>query len=84
MNDELDERITWISFKSNVELKSSRTEKKLQKGDAWVAQWLRSAFGSGHDPRVLESSPVSGSTQKQAPSPSASVSASLSLSVCVS
>ena len=52
-----------VDAKTENTAKVAKTEKKLQKGDAWVAQWLRSAFGSGHDPRVLESSPVSGFPQ---------------------
>ena len=31
--------------------------------DTWLAQWLSTAFGSGHDPRVLGSSPTSPSLQ---------------------
>ena len=44
----------------------------------WVAQWVKaSAFGSGHDPRVLGSSPTSGSLLSREP-------ASLSLfSLCL-
>ena len=34
----------------------------------WVAQWVKaSAFSSGHDPRVLESSPTSGSLLSREP-----------------
>ena len=39
----------------------SKTSFKVGSGDTWVAQWLRSAFSSGHDPGVLGSSPASGS-----------------------
>ena len=37
---------------------------------AWVAQWLQYLtleLGSGHDPRVMRSSPVSGSTLSMEP-----------------
>ena len=45
---------------------------------AWVAQWVKaSAFGSGHDPEVLGSSPELGSLLSGEP-------ASLSLSACLS
>ena len=44
----------------------------------WVAQWVKvSAFGSGHDPRVLGSSPTLGSLLSREP-------ASSSLSACLS
>ena len=40
-------------------------KKKIKKevlGGTWVAQWVKaSAFSSGHDPRVLGSSPAPGS-----------------------
>ena len=56
-------------------------------GGAWVAQWVKaSALGSGHDLRVLGSSPASGSLlsgEPDSPSLSACLSAylrSLSLS----
>ena len=46
--------------------------------DAWVAQWVKaSAFSSGHDPRVLGSSPVSGSLLSGEPASSLSLPASL-------
>ena len=32
--------------------------------DTWVAQWLASAFGSGHDPTTLGSRPTSGSLRE--------------------
>ena len=47
---------------------------------AWVAQWIKaSAFGSGHDSRVLGSSPALGSLLSGEPA-----SFSLSLSACLS
>ena len=47
-------------------------------GGAWVAQWVKaSAFSSGHDPRILGSSPASGSLLSGEP-------ASLPLSACLS
>ena len=50
---------------------------KSSSGGAWVAQWVKaSAFGSGCDPRVLGSSPASGSLLGREP-------ASLSLSACL-
>ncbi|XP_059257175.1 probable inactive peptidyl-prolyl cis-trans isomerase-like 6 isoform X2 [Mustela nigripes] len=46
---------------------------------AWVAQWVKaSAFGSGHDPRVLGSSPASGSLLGREPASYFSLSACLS------
>ena len=46
---------------------------------AWVAQWVKaSAFGSGHDLRVLGSSPTSGSLLSREPA-----SSSLSLPLCI-
>ena len=51
--------------------------KKILRG-AWVAQWVKaSAFGSGHDPGVLGSSPASGSLLRGEPAFS-------SLSACLS
>ena len=51
-------------------------------GGAWVAQWVgASAFGSGHDPRVLESSPTSGSPLRGEPA-SSSLSLPASLPTC--
>ena len=52
---------------------------RMLKGwSTWVAQWVKaSAFSSGHDPKVLESRPVSGSAQQGACFPS-------SLSACLS
>ena len=48
---------------------------------AWVAQWVKaSAFGPGHDPRVLGSSPTSGSLLSREP---ASSSLSLFLPLCL-
>ena len=52
--------------------------KNFRARGAWVAQWVRaSAFGSGHGPRVLGSSPASGSLLSGEP-------ASSSLSACLS
>jgi len=65
-----------------IKLKS-RMEGRLGGSDGWA-----SAFGSGHDPRVLGSSPTLGSwlSEKPAsPSPSASLPAhAFSLSLCIS
>ena len=48
----------------------------------WVAPWVKaSAFGSGHDPRVLGSSPASGSLRSGEPAPS-SLSLPASLPTC--
>ena len=50
----------------------------LSNRGTWVAQWVKaSAFGSGHDPRVLGSSPTSGSLLSREP-------ASLPRSACLS
>ena len=43
---------------------------KTDSGGVWVVQSLERQtvdFGSGHDPRVMRSSPVSGSTLKMEP-----------------
>ena len=57
---------------------------KTGSGGVWVVQSLERQtvdFGSGHDPRVMRSSPVSGSTLKMEPAwDSLSLSLSLSLS----
>ena len=56
------------------------TDNKWVVGGAWVAQWVKaSAFGSGRDPRVLGSSPESGSLLLGEP---ASSSLSATLSTC--
>ena len=50
----------------------------LWNGGTWVAQWVKaSAFSSGHDPRVLGSSPALGSLLRREPALS-------SLSSCLS
>ena len=51
--------------------------------DAWVAQRLMSAFGSGSDPRVLGLSPTWGSLHGARFSLCLSLCLSLSLSLCV-
>ena len=54
------------------------SRQKVMDWGAWVSQWVKaSAFGSGHDPRVLGLSPASGSLLSREP-------ASSSLSACLS
>ena len=50
---------------------------------AWVAQWVKaSAFSSGHDLRVLGSSPTSGSLHRGSLPPPLSLSLPASLPTC--
>ena len=56
--------------------------KNLKTG-AWVAQWVKaSAFGSGHDPGVLGSSPASGSLLSRGPASFSLLSLPASLPTC--
>ena len=51
----------WSAHKPGNRLYRIIQELNKDKG-AWVAQWVKaSAFGSGHDPRVLGKSPASDS-----------------------
>ena len=65
----------------NVVLSPTKEESALKENllrGAWVAQWVKaSAFGSGHDLRVLGWSPAWGSLLRREP-------ASLPLSACLS
>ena len=54
------------------------------RGDPWVAQRFRPAFGPGRDPGDPGLNPMSGSWCMEPASPSACVSASLSLSLSLS
>ena len=45
-----------------LDIHTQRVSKKMSLWGAWVAQWVKaSAFGLGHDLRVLGSSPTLGS-----------------------
>ena len=46
-----------FSLLETVQLKKKKERKKESDRDAWVAQWLRSAFGPGRDPGIRDPVP---------------------------
>ena len=73
----LDLRVVSSSPTLGSMLGMETTFRKGEKRGIWVAQWVKaSAFGSGHDPRVLRLSPESGSLLSREP-------VSLSLCLCL-